>query len=129
MEKLGEGCSSLHPGGIKWKKESLEGGDTDLPGSVRASGPKEARRDGKSGVGQSLRSPDGWMVGSRMEQGERGSLKRAERGLGTVQNERSESLSRGWALAVGGAEWERHSGDSKRRHLFQKTGSQRCPIS
>lgn len=66
MGKLGEGCSFLHPGGIKWKKESLEGGETDLPGSVRASGWEEDRRNGKSGVGQSLRSQ---VVRSRMEVG------------------------------------------------------------
>lgn len=62
-----------------------------------------------------------------MEQGARGVSQKSGEGAGIVQNERTESLSRGWALAVGGAEWERHNGGSKRRHLFQKIGSQGCP--
>lgn len=69
------------PGDIKLKKESLEGRRTSLRGNVRASGPEEDKREGKSGVVQSLRSP---VVGSRIEQRKRDHLRRVERGLRVV---------------------------------------------
>lgn len=62
-------CSSLHPGGIEWKKESLEGGSTGLPGSMWGLlGRRETKGKGR-GWGESLRRPK---VESRMKQREEG---------------------------------------------------------